>query len=187
MSSEQQLETLASFHRGAHRLVEQITDEQWDLPTPCSEWNVAQLVNHITGSINVLASAAEREVPTLADPNDDHSGSDPRGALKKATEKSQRAWNSPGALDGMVSIPGEMPASLCLGITLIDTGTHLWDLAHAIGADHDLSTSEIQLLDELNRQIVNDEVRAGGGFGEDLDPSDGSGLAGMLAFVGRSA
>lgn len=167
--------------------MDQITDDQWELPTPCSEWNVAQLVNHITGSINVLASAALREVPALADPNDDHSGDDPRGALKKATEKSQRAWNSPGALDGMVTIPGEMPATHCLGITLIDTGTHLWDLAHAIGADHGLTASEVQMLDELNRQIVSDEVRAGGGFGHILEPADDSELTGMLAFVGRRA
>ncbi len=185
MSSDQ-LETLASFHRGAHRLVDQITDDQWELPTPCTEWNVAQLVNHITGSINVLASAALREVPALADPNDDHSGDDPRGALKKATERSQRAWNKPGALDGMVSIPGDMPAAHCLAITLIDTGTHLWDLAEAIGADHGLSAREIQLLDDLNRQVVNEDVRAGGGFGKILDPTDDTELAGMLAFVGRS-
>lgn len=185
--SLEQLETLTSFHRGAHRLVEQISDDQWELPTPCSEWNVAQLVNHITGSINVLASAAARETPALADPNDDHSGDDPMGALKKATEKSQRAWNSPGALEGTVSVPFEMPASLCLAITVIDTGTHLWDLAQAIGADHGLSASEIKLIDDLNHQVVNDDVRASGGFGEILDPSDTADLTTMLAFVGRAA
>ncbi|MDQ3985484.1 MAG: maleylpyruvate isomerase family mycothiol-dependent enzyme, partial [Actinomycetota bacterium] len=29
------------------RRVEQIRDDQWELPTPCSEWNVRDLVGHL--------------------------------------------------------------------------------------------------------------------------------------------
>ena len=182
--SDEMLDTLKSIHANALRVASEISDDQWTLATPCSEWNVGQLVNHITGSINVLSDAAERVAPTM-EPNDDHSGDDPIGALKAATEKSQRAWAADGALEGMVTVPGDMPASVCLGITILDSGTHVWDLATAIGAEHGLTNADVAMIDSWNRQVVVGDVRAGGGFGEELAPASEAALTSMLAFVGR--
>lgn len=40
------------YHRSvecwAHR-VNEVKDDQWDAPTPCRDWNVRELVNHVTG------------------------------------------------------------------------------------------------------------------------------------------
>jgi uncharacterized protein (TIGR03086 family) len=183
--SDEMLTSLQSIHANALRLASQIGDDQWALPTPCSEWDVSQLVNHITGSIHVLSDAAERVSPTM-EPNDDHSGDDPVGALKAATEKSQRAWTADGALDGMVTVPGDMPASVCLGITILDSGTHVWDLATAIGANHGLTNADIAVIDSMNRRVVMGDVRAGGGFGQELESASDEALTSMLAFVGRT-
>ena len=31
------------------RLVEGVGDDQWELPTPCTQWSVRDLVNHVVG------------------------------------------------------------------------------------------------------------------------------------------
>ena len=78
-----------------------------------------------------------------------------------------------------------MPAVACLGINIIDIGTHTWDLATAIGADPGLSATTIKMIDTWNHNVVSDDVRAGGGFGDVLEPATEESLTEMLAFVGR--
>ena len=97
------------------------------------------------------------------------------------------AWRSEGATEGTVSIPAEMPAVAALGINVLDTGTHSWDLARAIGADHGLTDAQVALIDSCSRQTVTDEIRAGAGFGPDLDDGSAEGLTATLAFLGRRA
>ena len=41
------LTQLAKVHDATGQLVEAVRDDQWGSPTPCSEWDVRALVNHI--------------------------------------------------------------------------------------------------------------------------------------------
>ena len=183
--SEEMLTTLDEINTNANRLVAAVTPDQWESATPCSEWNVRELVNHMTGTTNLFGASASRSQPA-AMPDADHVGDDPVGAFAEASAKAAAAWRNEGALEGMVSIPAEMPAVACLGVNIIDIGTHCWDLASAIGADHGLSEGAVAMIDQWNRQVISDEIRAGGGFGAELSSSGGQ-LADMLAFVGRTA
>ncbi len=180
------LDALDSIYENANRLVADVTAEQWSAQTPCTEWKVRDLVNHMVGTSRFLVAAATRATPSDA-PDADHLGDDPVGAFAAAAKMSSEAWRSDGAIDGMVTIPAEMPAIAALGVNIIDIGTHCWDLAEAIGADHGLSDSLVGTIDFWNRQVVSDEIRAGGGFGEALETDGSDGMSNMLAFVGRSA
>lgn len=182
--STEMLSALDEINRSANRLVGSVSADQWEAPTPCTEWSVRNLVNHMTGTTKLIGASAARTEPT--DPPDaDHLGDAPVAAFAAATEATSSAWRSDGALDGMVSVPAEMPAVACLGVNIIDIGTHCWDLATAIGGDLGLSDDTIALIDQWNHQIVSDDVRAGGGFGTILQPADDGRLTTMLAFVGR--
>ena len=183
MSSEM-LTALDRINANAERLIGSVSAEQWDGSTPCREWTVRDLVNHMTGTTTFLGAAAARRTPD-GPPDADHLGDDPLGSFSAAAAATTAAWRSEGALEGMVSIPVEMPAVACLGVNIIDTGTHCWDLATAIGADVGLSADLVAMIDQWNRQIVSDEVRSGGGFGSAVEPGDDSALSSMLAFVGR--
>lgn len=183
--STEMITALDQINANANRLVAAVGPDQWQGSTPCTEWTVRDLVNHMAGTSLLLAAGAARTEPTAA-PDADHLGDDPVAAFGAATSATSTAWRGDGAVDGMVSIPAEMPAIACLGVNIIDMGTHCWDLATAIGADHGLSPENVALIDQWNRQVVSDDVRAGGGFGE-IIPSDDDGLVGMLAFVGRRA
>ena len=183
---EQLLDVHAEISTNATRLVGGISDEQWSQPTPCSEWDVRALVNHMAGTSKVLTASARREAPT-SDPNDENLGDDPVGSFTAAIAGAEAAWRTPGALDGEVSVPFDMPAVAALGVNILDIGTHCWDLATATGQDLQLSPGAVAAIDAFNRQLVSDEVRAGGGFGDALDPASDDELTEMLAFVGRRA
>ena len=181
--SEEMLTALEEVNANAYRLIDSVGESQWSSPTPCTEWTVRELVNHMTGTTKFIGASASRSEPD-SPPDADHVGDDPAAAFLAASKVTAAAWRTEGALDGMVSIPAEMPAIASLGVNIIDIGTHCWDLARALDVDHGLSAETIALIDQWNRQVITDDVRSGGGFGQALD-SDGDALTTMLAFVGR--
>lgn len=184
--NDDMLQTLEAIYANVNRLAGQVQDDQWNAKTPCSDWDTRALVNHIAGTCESLGMAAARMEPTST-PNDEHLGDDPLGSLSAAMAKNFAAWSAEGALDGTVVVFGDTPAIAALGINILDTGTHCWDLAQAIGVDHGLTDGQIAMIDQWNRQIIGDDVRAGGGFGTILEPGDDEPLTNMLAFVGRQA
>lgn len=80
---------------------------QWDRPTPCTEWNVRQLVNHMTqGNLNyvrLLDGATREEFLLLRDA--DTLGADPAGAYTRSAKECASAFARPGALGQVLDYP----------------------------------------------------------------------------------
>ena len=133
--SDEMLGALDEIYANANRLVGSVRDDQWDDKTPCSEWNVRDLVQHMSGTSGVCYAAATR---TEMDPNAEP-GDDPVTEFAAASAAASAAWRGEDALEGMVSVPADMPAIAALGVNIIDIGTHVWDLATALDQDHGLS------------------------------------------------
>ncbi|MBM3658834.1 MAG: TIGR03086 family protein [Actinobacteria bacterium] len=102
------------------RLVDGTRPEQLGDETPCTEFTVRDLVNHLVGGATMFAIAFEQgSVPDdeLAAIMGDMVGDDPSAAYATASARVQAAYHAPGALDGMVTMPfGEMPREAALGI-----------------------------------------------------------------------
>lgn len=179
--SDEMLGALDEIYANANRLVGSVSDDQWEDKTPCSEWSVRDLVQHMSGTSGVCYAAATR---TEMDPNAEP-GDDPVAEFAAASAAASAAWRGEDALEGMVSVPADMPAIAALGVNIIDIGTHVWDLATALDQDHGLSPEVVAMIDQWNHNVVSDEVRSGGGFGEILEPTSDADLTTMLAFVGR--
>src|SRR3954451_24748645 len=85
-------------------LVHQVTDDKWAAPTPCSDWDVRALVNHLVYEARWAPPLLEGK--TIAEVGDrfdgDLLGDDPRAAYDDAVEAACRAIEAPGALDGTV-------------------------------------------------------------------------------------
>lgn len=180
------LTNLATVQANARRLVEGVAADQWDSPTPCSEWNVRQLVNHMGFTNRILGAAALGQAPTFG-PDDDHVGADAPSGFAARSASNELAWGSDGALDGTVGVPFEMPSTAALTVNVLDIGIHCWDLASATNQDHGLTADLIAAIDAGDRAIINADIRASGGFGEELQPGSDDALTSMLAFVGRRA
>lgn len=178
------LDVLDQIYTNANGLVTGMDDDQWHLPTPCTEWNVRQLVNHITHTSAICQAAANREPqPGVGD----YLGDDPVAAFATVAQATQLAWRAEGATDGDVSVPASMPAVAALGVNILDVGIHCWDLATAIGRPHGLSGGVVAVMDEWTRRLVTPEVRPRRGFGDDLGPQGDDLLINLLAFTGRKA
>ncbi|WP_433391970.1 TIGR03086 family metal-binding protein [Micromonospora sp. KLBMP9576] len=118
--------------------VDQVGPDQWSDPTPCPDWNVRALVNHVVGedwwSVALLAGRTIDEVGDRYD--GDLLGADPAAAAREAAAQAELAFAHPGALERTVALSaGPTPADEYLHQLLAEHLIHGWDLAVAIGVD----------------------------------------------------
>jgi uncharacterized protein (TIGR03086 family) len=116
----------------------QVADGQLHVPTPCAEWDVAALIEHVTmGSemaIALLDGASQEEA--LAFRDREFSGDDPIQSCRAAVGVQVVRLRATTDWDEVVHHPvGDVPASQLLGFRTGDLTLHAWDLATAIGAD----------------------------------------------------
>ena len=122
------------------RHVRRISAGQWTGPTPCTEWDVRGLVDHLvyeTLWVPDLVGGA-----TLADVGDryegDRLGDDPVAAWASAKAAAADGVGA-SALDAPVHTSGgTLTSDEYLTQMLFDAAIHGWDLATSIGVDHTL-------------------------------------------------
>jgi uncharacterized protein (TIGR03086 family) len=173
----------------AGRIVDTVSPDQLDNSTPCSEWTVRDLINHITGGATMFAISAEQgSVPDeeMARIMGDNLGTDYKGAFHTATARAMAAFQQPGVLEKVVKLPfGEMPAGIALNVAVFDVATHAVDLARATGQKID----DTELLDAAlaqGKEMIGPELRQPGLFdAEQPAPSGASADDKLLAFAGR--
>ncbi|TDC74350.1 TIGR03086 family metal-binding protein [Streptomyces hainanensis] len=138
------MELLDGFDRAMDEFdqrVHEVGSRQWSSPTPCAEWSVRDLVNHLTGEHLwapwMLRGATLSEVGDRFD--GDVLGDDPVGAWEGASATSREAAHRSGVLDSPVHTSGGLtPADEYLRQMTLDLTVHAWDLARGIGADERL-------------------------------------------------
>lgn len=172
------------------RRVRAVRAEQWRNSTPCAEWDVRALVNHVVSeqlwAPLLLGGATVEEVGDRFD--GDQLGEDPVVAWASAAAAAREAFAAPGALRRSVELSsGCRPAEgYCQEMTL-DLTVHAWDLARGIQADERLAEGLVRdVLAFIEPQV---EQLAGTGLfappvavGDDADPQTR-----LLALLGRRA
>ncbi|HMY86640.1 MAG TPA: TIGR03086 family metal-binding protein, partial [Microthrixaceae bacterium] len=144
---------LAQAQDIAAGLLAQVGADQLQAPTPCAEWNVGQLIDHMVGTQDWARAAIDGV--ELTDTGDGASADDFRARYADAAAACLAAFQADGALERTVDPGfGEMPAAALLGIATTDTFTHAWDLATALDLDNDLDPELAELLlDNAHRAI----------------------------------
>src|SRR5262249_56776694 len=79
-------------------LISNIRADQWSAPTPCTDWTVRQLVNHLIGMNRVFAALLADQPPPPR-PSADHVEDDPAGAYRDSAAALQAAFGRPGVLE----------------------------------------------------------------------------------------
>jgi uncharacterized protein (TIGR03086 family) len=154
-----------------------VGDDQWASPTPCTDWDVRQLVNHVIDVQRAIPEGLGMAVTDVPDP---------KATWKAVRDGAMTVLRQPGVLDQ--TMPGrsaEMPVEMSLGIRVGDLLVHTWDLARATGGDERLDADTAAIV--LERIKPNDELlRSSGTFGPKLDPPPGADAAvELLCFTGR--
>ena len=127
-------QAMAVFDQAMHKVG--LTD--WDSPTPCTDWTVRELVNHIVSeqawAPDVLAGRTAAEVGDKYD--GDQLRDDPLQAWGESSDAARAAWLQPGAIDRIVHLSfGDASAEEYGWQMTTDLTVHGWDLATALGAD----------------------------------------------------
>jgi uncharacterized protein (TIGR03086 family) len=135
------LAALAAALDGTGRLVRAVTGEQWQLPTPCSDWTVRQLVNHLVGGNRLCTRVVNGEpLPPLDQlgrrGHEDQLGDDPGTAHDTSAAELLEALGAPGVLARTHTLPvGTLPGPAVVHLRTVETLVHGWDLARAIGCE----------------------------------------------------
>ena len=123
--------------------------DDWWRPTPCSEWEVRALVNHVVGGCvrhqMLLHGAQAHEVEATR--VIDHLGADPMTAFAAAAGAVVSRFCEDGALERNVHhAAGDRTGRELLSMRVLDSAIHSWDLARAIGAEETLDDEVITFL-----------------------------------------
>ena len=123
------IDALEQTFQHAQGVIGNVRADQYDDPTPCTEWVVRDLLGHtiaVVAGLGAAAAGAPRSAFEL--------GPDPATQFREAAESALAAWRTPGVFDRVVDAgPGPMPGRVLAGINLLDTATHTWDIAIATG------------------------------------------------------
>jgi uncharacterized protein (TIGR03086 family) len=170
--------------------VRQVRDDQWDSPTPCADWDVRTLVNHVVNENRWTPPLLEGQ--TIAEVGDrfdgDLLGDDPKHAWDDSAQEAAAAVQADGALDRTVHLSfGDAPGSEYVWQLFADILVHGWDLASAIGADVRL---DADLVEACARWFagVEEDYRSAGAIGprpEVADDADAQ--TRLLAAFGRAS
>ncbi len=156
-------------------------------PTPCSEWDVSALLNHVVNeqlwAPDLMAGKTIAEVGDAYD--GDLLGDDPKAAWHRSIGPSVAAFSQP--LDRTVHLSyADAPAEEYLTQMVTDLAVHGWDMATATAGDTTIDAETASfLLGVWSAQEA--MLRGSGVFGEKVTvPDDASDAAKLLALMGRN-
>jgi uncharacterized protein (TIGR03086 family) len=182
---------IAELHRRTQETwterLDQIRPGQWDNPTPCSEWTVRQLVNHVAGedawTVPLLEGATIEDVGDRFD--GDILGDHPIDAATRLAEEAEQAVAVRLPSGGTVHLSyGDEQLDEYVRQLAADHLIHAWDLAASVDGDRVLDP---ELVEEVARWFADREelYRGGGAIGPRVETAETGPQAELLAAGGR--
>jgi uncharacterized protein (TIGR03086 family) len=195
MSSAAQIDPLARALDATGALIAGVREDQWSNPTPCPEWDVRAVVNHLVFGNRMFAAILRGEPPAeLASLRQMHSvdllGDDPVAVYREAGEELQAAFSQPDVLQRVFQVPaGTVPGAVMLHLRITELLVHGWDIAQGTGQaarlPEDLAEEELTFAQGQSAPNV---PRTGHPFGPVQETaSDAPAIDRLAAYLGRPA
>ena len=182
----QALADLAASMELAFSFVERIPDDGWFGVTPCAEWNVRALVNHMVGSAHMVSYGLRGDVigPEFYG---NHLGNDPVASYRAAIDEVVGLYRrDPAVLSRELALPWGSLTGAELAIMFAgDHLVHAWDVARSLHLptdfDHGLVGRVRAFGDDYAARHRGPEM-----FADPVEPSvDASPMDLFAAFIGR--
>jgi uncharacterized protein (TIGR03086 family) len=166
--------------RALQHVLHPISRDECSKSTPCSEYDVVQLTDHLLNSITLIGEAAGAEFPQRD--SDDSVERQVVGAARPALD----AWKRRG-LDGAVTVgAGEIPAKSAASILSIEFLVHGWDYAATTGHPINVAEPLAEYVLGLANKVITPQGRATVGFADPVAVNeDAPALDRLIAFTGR--
>ncbi|WP_120522453.1 TIGR03086 family metal-binding protein [Arthrobacter celericrescens] len=162
------------------RVLTQVTTADSQAQTPCSDFNVAQLLDHLAGSVSSIAKALGADVA-------DDAGKSPEVRIADLAQPTLEAFYRRG-LEGAVDMGfAELPATMVASILNLEFLVHAWDFAKALGLELLVADEVTDYVEVLAQNTISEQVRAGGSFAPAQEVAEtASSLDRLVAFTGRT-
>lgn len=183
--------TAAARRMGA--LVAAIPGDRLEAPTPCPEYSVGDLVDHVGGLALAFTAAATKATggATGQGPSGDASrlGHDWRTRIPEQLTALAEAWRDPQAWTGMTQAGGvDLPGEVAGLVALDELVVHGWDLARASGQPYDCDEPSLEAVHGFVAQFSGpgQEESREGLFGPEVDvPASAPLLDRVIGLTGR--
>ncbi len=178
------LDALAQTFDHATSVIGSVRPDQMSAATPCSEWDVRALLTHTVGVVTNIGNGVRGD--EMSDPNSIALDGDVAAQFRSAAASTLAAWRSAG-LEGETNIgAGPMPSSVAVGINLVDTTTHAWDIARATGQAEELPADLANTVLAVAQTFLNDDIRGFAGIDPAIEPGAGATpTEKLVAYLGR--
>jgi uncharacterized protein (TIGR03086 family) len=191
--SPNSVENLAAAIAVVGPVVDGVRDDQWSAATPCGDWSVRQLTDHVVSGDRLFATILSgtpmpppEELRRRA--AEDHLGSHPSAAYREAARELLAAFELPGVLDAVHGFPvGPLPGRAAIQLRTVETLVHGWDLATATGQQLPASADSLaERVLGFSRQLLTRIPEDRRPFGPPCPASDDApALDRLLALLGR--
>jgi uncharacterized protein (TIGR03086 family) len=152
--------------------------DKLDAQTPCDEWDVRTLMNHMLETDRYFVGSAKgADVSPPAPQPPELLGDDPVADFEHAQEETLQTFGAEGVIE---------KTGPSLGIAFSDQLLHGWDLARATGQDAMMPAGLAQAAYEMIHGRFTEEQRKGIFKPEITVAPDASAQDKLLAYTGRS-
>jgi uncharacterized protein (TIGR03086 family) len=166
------------------RVISRLSPAQAGLPTPCSEFNLRTLINHIVYDVQVftaMISGGQRGSPDV-----DRLGDNWLAAYRSSADLLLSTWRRRGTGGTLTSRTGELPATWALGQHTSDLVVHAWDVSRATGNTDELDPELAEAALAWGRENLKPEFR-GQAFGPEVPVPENAPIYDRMAgYFGRT-
>jgi uncharacterized protein (TIGR03086 family) len=177
MAVDATIDVWATVAEGFGQRLGQVSGELWAARTPCPDWTVRDLVEHVLKAQRGYAGLLGYDLSAAVD-------------WPEVRDGMAHALETDDAFDTSVEHPvlGVIPKAQALGIVTNDLLVHTWDLARAIGGDERLDPGAVAACYEVVAAAPQESVRGPKVWGELIEVGPDADLqTRLLAMVGRRA
>jgi uncharacterized protein (TIGR03086 family) len=179
--------------RGSASLVARVTEADLGRRTPCAEWDLGTLLEHMTTQHRGFAAAADGRG---ADPANWQTATPTPSVVTRYADAATEvitAFAAADVLDRPFALPEfsteqTFPGRLAIGFHLVDYVVHGWDVARSLGLPYQPSADVLALTLPIARSVPDDQARLAPGapFGPGLAVAPGADpLTEILSRLGR--
>ncbi|MEZ5244156.1 MAG: TIGR03086 family metal-binding protein [Acidimicrobiales bacterium] len=181
-------EQLAVILPSLTALVDQLEPGDLANPTPCANFTLRDVLEHMIGGATSFAPAFRGEQPSGAEASPGVAGAVPVSEFRRAMDDLLDAVRSPGAMERTVSAPfGDVPGSVFARFVAFDGLIHGYDMATSAGLSYDPPADVVAAVDAFARDAVGADMRDGDTFAAaTVAPAGATELLQLVAFTGRT-
>jgi uncharacterized protein (TIGR03086 family) len=140
------------------RLVEAVSDDAMNAPTPCPDLPLGALIDHVGGFAKVFTASARKEIGERTaqppDPRADRLEPGWRARIASDLSELADAWAAPDAWDGMTQAGGQdVPGAMAGRIALDELVVHGWDIARATSQPFECDAATLHQVESTVNQV----------------------------------